>query len=78
MFAALHFKEIPVQKPGPDEVLINIKYSGVCHTYVQLQFALDQVNYRLTFIVIYTLYKVIGLSKLRCHSSVDTKVPESL
>jgi NADPH:quinone reductase-like Zn-dependent oxidoreductase len=21
-----------VQKPGPDEVLINIKYSGVCHT----------------------------------------------
>ena len=26
------FKEIPVQKPGPDEVLINIKYSGVCHT----------------------------------------------
>lgn len=26
------FKKIPVQKPGPDEVLINIKYSGVCHT----------------------------------------------
>ncbi|CRK13955.1 hypothetical protein BN1708_017207, partial [Verticillium longisporum] len=24
--------KIPVQKPGPDEVLINIKYSGVCHT----------------------------------------------
>lgn len=24
--------EIPVQKPGPDEVLVNIKYSGVCHT----------------------------------------------
>jgi len=22
----------PVQKPGPDEVLVNIKYSGVCHT----------------------------------------------
>jgi D-arabinose 1-dehydrogenase-like Zn-dependent alcohol dehydrogenase len=21
-----------VQKPGPDEVLVNIKYSGVCHT----------------------------------------------
>jgi alcohol dehydrogenase, propanol-preferring len=28
----LQFKEIPVQKPGPDEVLVNIKYSGVCHT----------------------------------------------
>ncbi|KAI8952790.1 alcohol dehydrogenase [Xylaria longipes] len=25
-------KRIPVPKPGPDEVLINIKYSGVCHT----------------------------------------------
>lgn len=28
----VEFKEIPVQKPGPDEVLINIKFSGVCHT----------------------------------------------
>lgn len=26
------YKKIPVQKPGPDEVLINVKYSGVCHT----------------------------------------------
>lgn len=26
------YKQIPVKKPGPDEVLINIKYSGVCHT----------------------------------------------
>jgi propanol-preferring alcohol dehydrogenase len=26
------YKKIPVPKPGPDEVLINIKYSGVCHT----------------------------------------------
>ncbi|GAW19181.1 hypothetical protein ANO14919_086650 [Xylariales sp. No.14919] len=25
-------KKIQVPKPGPDEVLINIKYSGVCHT----------------------------------------------
>ncbi|KAK2592954.1 alcohol dehydrogenase [Conoideocrella luteorostrata] len=23
---------IPVKKPGPDEVLANVKYSGVCHT----------------------------------------------
>jgi len=28
----VEYKQIPVQKPGPDEVLINIKYSGVCHT----------------------------------------------
>ncbi|KAL8945864.1 MAG: hypothetical protein Q9222_007656 [Ikaeria aurantiellina] len=26
------YKQIPVPKPGPDEVLVNIKYSGVCHT----------------------------------------------
>ena len=26
------YKKIPVPKPGPDEVLVNIKYSGVCHT----------------------------------------------
>ncbi|KAJ4306991.1 alcohol dehydrogenase [Collariella sp. IMI 366227] len=26
------YKKIPVQKPGPDEVLINVKFSGVCHT----------------------------------------------
>ncbi|KAG0632560.1 chaperonin 10-like protein [Tuber brumale] len=25
-------KKVPVSKPGPDEVLINIKYTGVCHT----------------------------------------------
>ena len=28
----IKYKKIPVQKPGPDEVLVNIKYSGVCHT----------------------------------------------
>lgn len=28
----LEYKQIPVPKPGPDEVLVNIKYSGVCHT----------------------------------------------
>ncbi|KAK2742336.1 alcohol dehydrogenase [Myotisia sp. PD_48] len=28
----LEYKQIAVPKPGPDEVLVNIKYSGVCHT----------------------------------------------
>ena len=28
----VEYKKIPVAKPGPDEVLINVKYSGVCHT----------------------------------------------
>jgi len=28
----VEYKEIDVQQPGPDEVLVNIKYSGVCHT----------------------------------------------
>ncbi|TAQ83937.1 hypothetical protein B7494_g7749 [Chlorociboria aeruginascens] len=26
------YKKIPVPTPGPDEVLVHIKYSGVCHT----------------------------------------------
>lgn len=32
LYSAVVYKKIPVPKPGPDEVLINIKYSGVCHT----------------------------------------------
>lgn len=28
----LQYKEIPVAKPGPDEVLVNVKFTGVCHT----------------------------------------------
>ncbi|GME78737.1 unnamed protein product [[Candida] boidinii] len=28
----LEYKEIPVPKPKPTEILINVKYSGVCHT----------------------------------------------
>jgi len=28
----IEYKQIPVPKPGPDQVLINIKYTGVCHT----------------------------------------------
>jgi len=28
----VEFKEIPVQEPASDEVLVNIKFSGVCHT----------------------------------------------
>lgn len=28
----LHYKDIPVPVPKPNEILINVKYSGVCHT----------------------------------------------
>lgn len=28
----IEYKQVPVPTPGPDEVLINIKYTGVCHT----------------------------------------------
>ncbi|CCK70518.1 alcohol dehydrogenase ADH3 KNAG_0E02590 [Huiozyma naganishii CBS 8797] len=28
----LHYKDIPVPKPKPNEILVNVKYSGVCHT----------------------------------------------
>jgi len=30
--AVSEYKKIDVPKPGPDQVLVNIKYSGVCHT----------------------------------------------
>lgn len=26
------YREIPVPEPGPDEILIKVRYSGVCHT----------------------------------------------
>jgi propanol-preferring alcohol dehydrogenase len=26
------YKQIPVAKPGPDEILVKMRYSGVCHT----------------------------------------------
>lgn len=29
---AIELKEIPVGNPGPDEVLVQMEYSGVCHT----------------------------------------------
>jgi len=28
----VEYKQIPVGKPGPEDVLVNIKFSGVCHT----------------------------------------------
>lgn len=28
----LIYKQIPVPKPGPDEILVKVRYSGVCHT----------------------------------------------
>lgn len=28
----IEYKQIPVPTPGPDEILINVKYTGVCHT----------------------------------------------
>ncbi|CCE83016.1 Piso0_002789 [Millerozyma farinosa CBS 7064] len=28
----LEYKEIPVPKPAPNEILIHVRYSGVCHT----------------------------------------------
>ena len=28
----LKYTDIPVPKPKPNEILINVKFSGVCHT----------------------------------------------
>lgn len=61
----IEYKQIPVPEPGPDEVLVNIKYSGVCHTdlhvrrpklekYLFLYLGTNQVHFRLG--------KAIGLS----------------
>ncbi|KAJ6170681.1 Thiamine pyrophosphate enzyme C-terminal TPP-binding [Penicillium canescens] len=33
--AALQFRQVPVPVPGPAELLVNIKYSGVCHSDLQ-------------------------------------------
>ncbi len=30
--APLVYKQIPVPKPGPDEILVKMRYTGVCHT----------------------------------------------
>lgn len=30
--APLSYKQIPVRQPGPSQILVNVKYSGVCHT----------------------------------------------
>lgn len=35
IFIALHFTQVPVPVPGATEVLVNIKYSGVCHSDLQ-------------------------------------------
>ena len=34
----LEYKQIPVPEPKPDEVLVNIKYSGVCHTDLHVRY----------------------------------------
>lgn len=36
----VELKQIPVPEPGPDEVLVNIKYSGVCHTDLHVRYFL--------------------------------------
>jgi len=41
----LQYKQIPVPVPKPDEVLVNIKYSGVCHTDLHVRTNILQVFY---------------------------------
>ncbi|KNB06442.1 alcohol dehydrogenase 1 [Fusarium oxysporum f. sp. lycopersici 4287] len=33
------YEKVPVQMPGPDEVLVSVKYSGVCHTNLHTMMA---------------------------------------
>ena len=47
--APLEYKTIPVPKVGRDEVLVNIKYTGVCHTDLHAwkgTFCISTINYR--------------------------------
>lgn len=42
--APLEYKKIPVPEVGLDEVLINVKYSGVCHTDLHAWKGIPQLN----------------------------------
>lgn len=40
----VNYEKIPVPEPAADEVLVNIKYSGVCHTYVISKFQAPRLS----------------------------------
>lgn len=42
----IEYKQIDVPTPGPDEVLVNVKYSGVCHTGTTLTL-LDCLSFKI-------------------------------
>lgn len=70
----LQYKKIPVQTPGPDEVLVNVKYSGVCHT------DLHALNGDWPLVSYFTpqcelRHQLTSMSSLQsCHSLVVTRV----
>lgn len=74
----VEYKKIPVQTPGPDEVLINVKYSGVCHTVCCIILVVNQVFGPVVLMLsmsrISTLSRVTGLFPQSCPWSVATRV----
>jgi hypothetical protein len=65
----IEYKQIPVPQPGPDEVLVNIKFSGgecfVCLPYMEAN--LSNMGPLQSAILISTPGKAIGLLKLSSH-----------
>ena len=35
----IEYKQVPIAEPGPDEVLVNVKFTGVCHTDLHVCFS---------------------------------------
>lgn len=69
----VEFKKIPVQEPGPDEVLVNIKYSGVCHT------DLHAVNGDWPLVSSYLIHHpTLALTMIRLPSSLSSAVTKAL
>lgn len=57
----IEYKQIPVPKPGPDEVLVNIKYTGVCHTDLHVRDVHHSANWRAKLMNFSRHGRVIGL-----------------
>lgn len=57
----IEYKQVPVPTPGPDEVLVNIKFTGVCHTdlHVRCDFPIADLTATLTHL--FRLGKATGL-----------------
>jgi hypothetical protein len=74
----VEYKEIDVQQPGPDEVLVNIKYSGVCTSTTPTRTPpTEPLTDDLQATPTYTPSTATGRSRPNFHSSAATRAPAS-